>query len=320
MRPPAVRAAVVLVAAVTLLAAGCARIERGVYDAGLALARGLAGLEPGAVQVGERRIAYLERGAAQRAAGAAVVLVHGFGANKDVWTRFTRHLPEGPRVIAIDLPGHGDSSFEHDASHAPEALARSLAGTLDALGVQRAHLAGSSLGGLVVTRYALSRPERVASLALFDAAGVEPPRESDFQRALARGENPLLVDSPAGFDRLIAYVYHDPPPLPWPVRPVLVRTLVERAPVHERIWNDVIDNLRDLTPRLDALTMPTLVVWGERDRILDVSIVQVYERHVPDVRSVIIEDCGHSPMTERPRASARHYAAFLEAVPGSPAP
>ena len=64
--------------------------------------------------------------------------------------------------------------------------------------------------------------------------------------------------------------------------------------------------------------MPTFVLWGDKDHLLDVSCVEVFKRYLPDVRTVIMKNCGHLPMMERPEEAADHYVRFLQQVSGAP--
>ena len=114
------------------------------------------------VEVGGRRLRYLER-APEAAAGDPVVLLHGFGGDLNNWLFNTDKLAERRRVYALDLPGHGESSKDVGAGDL-EAFAEALGGFLDAVGAARAHLVGHSMGGAVALTYALAHPDRVASL------------------------------------------------------------------------------------------------------------------------------------------------------------
>ena len=91
----------------------CASVQESMFDAGISTERLLSGMDEAYVSVQGQKIAYLER----QGSGETIVLLHGFGANKDNWVRFTRSLPKEYRVIAFDLPGHGDSSKENDKAY-----------------------------------------------------------------------------------------------------------------------------------------------------------------------------------------------------------
>lgn len=286
------------------LMSGCAVIENSVFNAGLKVLRNRSGVEPGFLEPGT---AYLERSDGEE----TVVLLHGFASEKDTWLRFVRHLPKQYRVIVLDLPGHGQSIRRYDQSYDVDSMAMSIAAALDKLAPGRFHLVGNSLGGMVAMIYALENPQRVHSLGLFDPAGVYPESPSRFQELLAQGDNPLLVSTADEFDRLVDLVFVDRPSVPWPVRPVLVRRMRERAAFNRKMWGDIWSKRRDLAPHLSQIHAPVLLLWGDGDQIIDVSSVPVFQRHLPHLNTVIMEHCGHSPMVERPREAAAHYARFL---------
>ena len=125
-----------------------------------------AGPQPETVEVDGRRIRYLRHGE-----GDPIVLLHGFGGDLDNWLFNRDALAEAGEVVAIDLPGHGGSSKEiRDAGL--EELTGVLGGVLDALGLERVHLVGHSLGGAVAAAWAAEHPDRVASLTLIAGAGL----------------------------------------------------------------------------------------------------------------------------------------------------
>ena len=91
----------------------------------------------------------------------------------------------------------------------------------------------------------------------------------------------------------------------------MARLRTRRADIDERIWNDMFHGLEDVEHLLPHVSMPVLLVWGEQDRVLDVSSVQVYERLLPRVQTHVFPGCGHAPIAEQPRRAARAYARFL---------
>ena len=273
----------------------------------LSFERSMADLEPRMIDVGDDAIAYLER----QGDGEVLVLIHGFAANKDNWVRFVRQLPPGLRIIALDLPGHGDSTFNPQNSYDATSLTRALADILEALNLEQFHLAGNSYGGWITTLYAAAYPEHVLSLSLIDSAGVVPPVASELQLKMLEGDNPLLVENPEDFERLMEFVFYRQPFLPWPFRPEFARIYSERAAINRKIWDDLSENLDDVVPLLGDLRMPVLVLWGDRDRVLHVSSVDVYREHLSDVRTIILSECGHSPIAERPAETAGYVTQFL---------
>ena len=289
-----------------MVVGGCAP-DSGVYGIMLSFERALAGVSLHSVDVDGEPVAYLER----EADGPVVVLLHGFAANKDNWLRFIKHLPRSYRVLAIDLPAHGDNGYDAALTYDAALMSRRLTRALEELDVAEAHVVGNSLGGWVGILYASAHPQRVNSLTLIDSAGVVPPIASELQLALLEGENPLLVRTEDDFERLMDFVFYHEPFIPWLWRNALAQDYIQRIAVNEKIWNDISADLEPVDPLLGGLPMPVLLVWGDRDRVLHVSSVDVFREHLTDVRSIIMSDCGHAPMVERPAEAASYVEQFL---------
>jgi abhydrolase domain-containing protein 6 len=256
---------------------------------------------------------YLEGGPAR--AEQTVLLVHGFGASKDTWAPMCHELTQTYRVIAPDLPGFGDSARNPALNYALPAQRERLRAFARALGVNRMHIVGSSMGGHLAALYTHAHPEQVRSLALFANAGVTALRNNEMTDAVQRGENPLLSQSVADFDRVLEFVAHKLPPMPGFVKRYLAeRAFADRdfnAAIFAQYIDDVARGLESLLPQIDV---PTLVLWGRQDRVLDVSCVDVMRPLLRRAQAVVMEQTGHIPMVERPVHTARHLRAFLESL------
>lgn len=305
---PIYRYAALLAAMFTL--AGCGQFEQGLFETGVALERARAGLELKTIRVAGTQIAYLER----EGNGEAIVLLHGFGANKDSWDLLARYLPKKYRLLALDLAGHGDRRKNMNAVYDVFHLLDDFSRIVRNLGLHRFHLAGNSLGGYVATLYAARNPRKLISLGLFASAGVSSPTPSDFQLALAEGQNPILVNSAESFDRMLDFLFYKKPFMPWPVHAVLLHQSVQRYGIDKKIWHDIWENRKDVTDLLPGIRVPVLVVWGDKDRILNVSSTIVYQRYLPEVKTVIIKNCGHALIYSRAEEAAAAYAVFLGQV------
>ena len=289
----------------------CVTPKHPLYEIGLSVERGLSGVQQASIEVSGHTISYLERAGS----GETIVLLHGFAANKDNWIRFVRHLPCSYRILIFDLPGHGDSSYDPGETYDAFNIANRMWETFDALALDQFHLIGHSLGGWVATIQAIDRPQSILTLGLFDPAGVLAPIPSELQELLKKGDNPLLVNTPDDFERLLDFVFYKRPFMPWPIKPAMTEVYISRAAINQKIWDDIALRLEQTSDSFNRLTMPTLVLWGANNRILHVSSVAVYEEHLPHASIVIMKNCGHSPMTERPKEAAALYLSFLGVPP-----
>lgn len=271
--------------------------------------RSLAGLEDRTQRVGELDIRYYDGGPRE---AETIVMIHGFGANKDNWLRFARPFTGEYRVIALDLPGFGDSS-KPDVSYDVASQAERVVAFLDALGVQRFHVVGNSMGGHISALLAARYPQRVLSAGLLDNAGVEAPNKSEMFSLIEAGKpNPLVVNTPEDFPRLLDFVFVEQPSIPGPLRQHFAEQAVANAKHYEVIFGHLRERYVPLEPELPKIEAPVLLLWGDRDRVLDVSSIEVMKPLLKKPSVVVMKNCGHVPMVERPEETASHYLAFLK--------
>lgn len=268
--------------------------------------RYLAGLSEQTVQAGDDTIVYLEGGQ-----GENVLLVHGFGADKDNWTRFARFLTPRYHVVALDLPGFGESTRDQAKRYDIESQAARVHRFVEALGLKRFHMAGNSMGGQISGVYTATFPEEVASLGLFAPGGLQSGRPSELTSMLALGKNPLLIDSAEDFDRLLGFIFVEPPYIPGPLKGYFAERAVRFRPFNEKVWRDVMEPRVPLEPYLSRIRARSLILWGDTDRVLDPSGVTILQAALDHPVTVLMKSCGHAPMIERPQETAEHYLKFL---------
>ncbi len=253
---------------------------------------------------------YLEGGPSD---GEVVVMVHGFGGDKNNWPLYARHFTRRYRVIAPDLPGFGENVRDPDWNYGGPAQTERLHAFLTELGLDNIHLAGNSMGGFIALSYALAHPDRLKSLTLIDNAGVTSTNKSELELAIDEGKNPLVATSLDDYDRLMDFIMHKRIPSPKFMMKAMLDVQIRNHDLLDVIFWQIIDEaLKDsLTERLGEVSMPTLVIWGRHDRLIDVSCVEVMAAAIPDCTVVILEDAGHIPMIECPRETARHHIKLI---------
>lgn len=273
----------------------------------------MAGLSSREIQVGEFTIRYYEGGPAD---GETLLMLHGFGGNRDTWLRFSRPLTERYRVIALDLPGFGESS-KPDVSYDVDSQVERLHALVQALGLRKLHLIGNSMGGHIAALYSARHGDDVLSLALLNNAGVTTPIKSEMIQRVQRGEpNPLVVRKPEDFDVLMHFVFVTPPEMPGPLKKHFAEQSMASRDHLDRIFAQLRERYVPLEPELPNIQVPTLLLWGDQDRVLDVSSIEVMKPLLKKPSVVIMQQCGHVPMLERPDETARHYQDFLNANRG----
>lgn len=256
-----------------------------------------------------------------------IVLVHGTSASLHTWQGWAAALRAQRRVISFDLPAFGlTGPFSGRYAGRPyggDDYARFVLDLLDALGVQRAVLGGNSLGGEVAWRVASLAPQRVERLVLVDAAGYPFEPESipiGFMLARVPLANRLSEWAlPRGVvESSVRNVYGDPAR----VTPQLVdryfeltlregnrRALVQRFQA-QNLDAEAFDANRQ---RIRALSMPALIVWGGRDRLIPPSIARAFQADLPRSRLVVFDTLGHVPHEEDPAATVAAVREFLDA-------
>ncbi len=289
------------------LLSGCASFENSLFNMGLSVERSMSGLEKKEIQLKDHNWAYLEAG---KPSDPTVLLLHGFAAEKDNWTRMVRHL-EGFHVIAPDLPGHGDSSFDGNAFYGFDVQSRRLAGFVSALGLKDFHLVGNSMGGAIAALYAYRNSSKVMSLTLMDAVGFYGETPSELQLILEnKGKNPLIVRSPEDMEALMNFAMEQVPFIPWPATNVLARKAMEKTSANDHIFKHISEEAEaakysgGFKNIFSKLNMPSYVLWGEEDRVLHVSSVDKFFENMPNVQTEIMPNIGHAPMLENPEKTA----------------
>jgi pimeloyl-ACP methyl ester carboxylesterase len=254
------------------------------------------------------RYVYLEGGQ-----GEPLMLLHGFGADKDNFTPVARFLTSRYRVIVPDSIGFGESSRPQEADYTSAAQAERLRALAQALGITKLHLGGNSMGGHIAMMYAKNHDTEVESLWLIDTAGVwsVPKKELD-EISRKTGHNMLIVKSGEDLEQLLAFSLSDPPFIPRPMIHVIAQPRIENSALEERIFAQLEGD--SVEERIAGLATPALILWGAEDRVIDVATADVLRNLLPHSKCIIMPDIGHMPMFESPRQSAADYLQFRDSL------
>ena len=284
-----------------------ANVGHWIYANATDLEASLYGFEQTAVDIGDMSLALYDN---QQRGKAVIVMLHGYSADKDVWARFAKHLTNDYHIIIPDMAGHGDSPYDPSWDYSMPAQAQRLESLLNQLNIEQAHIIGNSMGGFLTATFAIQYPQRVLSASMIDPAGVVAPELSDMAKMLMAGDNPFLIHDRQEFDDFYAMTMEQPPFLPDIVLEAMGQSYIERRDQLEKIFADFhsSDYLDQQLPQLKA---PALLWWGDKDRLLHVSSVPVWQAGVPQLEVEIWPGIGHMPMVEQPARAAAKYRDFL---------
>ena len=257
------------------------------------------------VLVYDQRIAYLDVGA-----GPPVILIHGFGGSMWQWEHQQHALSQHFRVLTLDLPGAGLSD-KPEIDYRPDQMLDFFVGFMDAVKIPQATLVGNSMGAGLAIGMALAHPTRVVKLVLIDGLPQHVMKKltsPSVRRALETSAPSWLVSfgnmlfGGLMTESVLKEIVHDPALLTPAViersnrnrqRPGLIKPILavgENLP----LWES------GFATRIGEITHPTLVIWGEEDRVFPIAVGEELHQTIKGSRFARISTAGHIPQWERP--------------------
>ncbi len=260
--------------------------------------------------IGGVRLHYQEKGE-----GIPLVLIHGYASSTYSWKDVFEPLAKKYRVIAVDLKGFGFSE-KPDGDYSRRAQGEMVAGLLEQLKIEKAWLAGNSMGGEIVLNIALQHPEKVLGLILIDSAGVKIPGRVSLApwyvqtpivgrvlSALALTSNKLVrqgleksfYDDSKIADERVNYYYQPLKTRAGQLAALRARTQFALSPIEDK---------------LNQINLPTLIIWGAEDEIIPLEAGQKMNSEIKNSKLVVIEKCGHLPQEEMPERIVNDVTQF----------
>jgi pimeloyl-ACP methyl ester carboxylesterase len=242
--------------------------------------------------------------------GPPLVLLHGVGHRRQAWGAVVDLLAPQRELIMLDLPGHGESPpLQPDGRPVVEVLLEAVTETLDELGLERPHIAGNSLGGLLALEAGAAG--RAATVTTLSPAGFfRGPADVAYARAVFHAMQaagrllepvaPALASTAVGRGVLYGAIVS---------RPSLLS--VEQATGDMKAFLGASDALAEVLSGIGQFSgtiphdVPVTIAWGSKDRLLSRRQALVAKGQLPDARFVLLRGCGHVPMTDDPELVAR---------------
>ena len=290
--------------------AGCSK--HALFEKAIAYERGRSHLAVSAQSLSFGKIVYLSNDKSNEK--ETIVMLHGFGADKDTWVRFARDLSNDYKLIIPDLPGDGESTQDISLNYGIQEQAKRLNEFLTSINAQKAHIVASSMGGAIALRYIYMYPGAVKSLTLIDSYGaIRTPSALD-ELIKVSGKNPMLeITSADDYKAMINYAMVDPPYIPGFLIDVLAEAKIKRQAIEQKMLKDMMADA-DQTAILTEIHAPTLIIWGKKDKVLNVDNAEFLRENISGSRKVLLEETGHVPMVEKTKETVQHFRSFLKDV------
>ncbi|WP_026954234.1 alpha/beta fold hydrolase [Algoriphagus vanfongensis] len=259
-----------------------------------------------------------------RGEGEPIVLLHGSFSSLHTWDKWQQELSPYFLTISIDLPGHGLTGPDPMSRYTVQDYSQFVLRLAEKLNLRRFHLVGNSMGGAVALQVANTRPDQVLSLNLIDASGLPKLKPRVLEGEEADDATPELF-------RWIQNPFVSQLLLKCTPRFLFAMNLKEVYGDQEKLHSGTIDRYFELMLRqgnrqatlerlnlrsknqvdFSVLTMPSLIMWGDRDSWIPLSDAYQFQKLLPNTHLVVLEGVGHVPMEESPTESVLEYLSFL---------
>jgi pimeloyl-ACP methyl ester carboxylesterase len=215
--------------------------------------------------------------------------VHGYGVSGYIWQSALPYLAQHHHVFLVDLPGHGHSPY--NGQWQLREMAPLLATWLRAMQLPPIALMGQSMGGAIAIHLAASAPELVQRLLLVNSAGI--PLEATLPHLVRRSAHSFFQRGNGSYPvGLVRDVLRPRPRLFWQAAQEMIRS--------------------DFRTELASITQPTLIIWGERDVLLPISLGYTLQAALPHAQFATLPNCGHRPMLAEPEVFSKLVLEFLD--------
>jgi pimeloyl-ACP methyl ester carboxylesterase len=243
--------------------------------------------------------------------GPSVLLLHGLFADKEQWDSVACRLADaGYRAIAVDLPGYGKSDGFAIQRYRLERQVDVLRALTARLAIDRLDLAGNSMGGAIGALYAARYPRQVRSVAFIGAPLGIVGWDDGLREAIFRGINPFIPISTAQLDLELSLLFVTPPEFPDAKKAAIVAGYVARNRHYVQVWN-IVNLYGGVLWQRAPPRKPTLIVWGENDRIYNVAGAEKLHRRIPGSAVHVLPRAGHLVHVENASEVAPIYIDFL---------
>ncbi len=251
-----------------------------------------------------------------------IVYLHGFCDMKESFYFAAKTLSETYDIIMPELPGFGMSEKYYDRHYGIRDYIRWLEDFLSSLDVEKAHLAGNSMGGAISAHLAVRYPEKVKSLTLIDSAGFVLANYNSSYEEIFEERSPFLIQSEHEYEMFRERIFFNQIKLPVFVKEYLIKEMIDNHDWYRKILYDIVDekslnesiannNSIILNNLFIGTTIPVNIIWGKEDTIFPYQMAEYAHKTINGSRLRMLEDIGHCPQLENPNLFSKTLKELL---------
>jgi len=225
--------------------------------------------------------------------GETLIFVHGFQSTKSYWLPYFQKFINKYNIIAMDLPGHGNSSRPKKQKYDLQSMADSLALFIEKKNLTNFHLIGTSMGGGIATIYTYKYPQKVKSLILINPLGIDQEKKSDLQKLLNKGKNILFPKDLNEFDEMTLYLTGNHLFLSFYFKKYFLNQMMKNYVFFKKVFDEMLEKSKPLDNILPKIKTPTLILIGQKDKIIHPASYEYFVNLMPNVKPIRFTNGSH---------------------------
>ncbi|KAM5187552.1 monoacylglycerol lipase ABHD6 isoform 3-T11 [Callospermophilus lateralis] len=255
----------------------------------------------------------------------SILMLHGFSAHKDMWLSVVKFLPKNLHLVCVDMPGHEGTTRSSLDDLSIDGQVKRIHQFVECLKLNKKpfHLIGTSMGGHVAGVYAAYYPSDVSSLCLVCPAGLQYSTDNQFVQRLKELQDsatmqkiPLIPSTPEEMSEMLQLCSYVRFKVPQQILQGLVDVRIPHNNFYRKLFLEIVNEKSrySLHQNMDKIKVPTQIIWGKQDQVLDVSGADMLAKSIANCQVELLENCGHSVVMERPRKTAKLIIDFFTSV------
>jgi 2-hydroxy-6-oxonona-2,4-dienedioate hydrolase len=256
------------------------------------------------IKIDENKIRYLEAGASK----STIVLIHGLGASAERWEYVIPLFNKNYRVIVPDLIGFGYSD-KPLVDYTTDFFSNFLANFLEKIGLEKTNIIGSSLGGQISAEYAYVHKDSIGKLVLVSPSGAMNHSTPALDAYVMAALYPDKEGAENAYKMMAAPGQNINPKI---IEDFVTRMKLPNAKMAFMSTLLGLKNAEDIITKLKTITIPSLIIWGERDPVIPIKYADSFVSSIQDCRFYRMDGCGHTPYVDEPEKFAKIVLDFLD--------